>query len=265
MEKLNEFTAEEALLDFYKSISPTHREEDEEILIRSIESGVLPHKLRYGVMKSTYRGVIENKTGDLYYFSYMHGQSLKLVKADSENKLWEANRIIKHSTLGCDLLKAKDEKEKDKHADEETTEEGEIEQKASPVMGTAMPNIPEAENVAQQDNLTTDVHPGGVGDETPDGNASKWHPEAEKSKKGGFWEVNDLLKGLSNQFKQGKPLPQRMITDREREFLMTTGKTAEEIDNGATMTPMQKVQFRLWLGKSLNKSVSSLDKWLKKK
>lgn len=259
--KLNPEVYEESIFDYYKSLSPSHREEEEDIIVKCIESGVVPDLLRYGIFKDVYRGVARNSSGNLFYFNYTPSSKFKLIKASDESKVWEANRILNKSTLGCDLIKSENKNKEDlKHLDEKEDEE-----KAGLTTGGAASDvIPEEQNVAAQDHLTTDVHPGAAEGSTPDNNAGNWHGQQEDANKA--WTYTDLLKGLGMELQANPIGGNRIPTQKEQEFMVEAlGKTPEEAASGeAQLTSMQRALFQQWLKRSLNTKVNSLKDWLGK-
>lgn len=251
--------SEGSVLEMYKSLSMDHRTEEEDLILRSIENGVVPHVLRYGIMKSVYRGVVQNGEGELFYFNYVPGKDFKLVKANDKTKAWDAERIIKKSKLGCDLIKAGVKKKDDEEEDEEKSAAG-------GTAGAAMAPVPEAQAVAQQNTLTTDVHPGAAGGGgRPDSSPERWHPdEAQKSNE--IWTLGSLLKSMGQQLQATAPVPSRMPTDKEREFMVgVLGRSPDEVSAGRVqLSPTQRAHFNMWLNRSLSGKLDTLKTWLKK-
>lgn len=255
-------SVEGSVLEMYKSLTDERRAEEEDLINRSIEGGVVPYSLRYGITNNVYRGVVKSGEGDLYYFNYVPGKNFKLVKAVDKEKQWDANRILTKSRLGCDLVKS-GEKEEEK----EKIEDGEPETKATGVAGAAMAPVPEAQAIAQQNTLTTDVHPGAAGGGgSPDIHGDRWHPEEDQAQKSTeIWALGSLLKSMGQQLQATAPVPSRMPTDKEQEFMVEVlGRNPEEVAGGRSqLSPTQRAHFNLWLNRSLGDKLGFLKSWLK--
>lgn len=232
------------IIEFYRSLDPSNLSQETEIINKASEEGVIPSSLRYGIMKDVYRGIIKSVTDDIFYFHYKPDGIFSLVKANTEDQKWEANRILTKSELGCDLIKAG---------------EG---------SGNEVPGLPsvmeEEEFVDNQDDITTDRHPGAATGFTPDRPevGRQWHQE-EAIKSTGFWTEKDLLDGLNVALKKSVEEIKRPISESEARFMSEVlGKTPEEIDIGVNLNPTQKVLYQRWLGKSMRSKISPLKNWL---
>lgn len=231
---------------YYTSLTPTHRMDEEMIVEKAVDEGVIPIEVRYGVMQDAYRGVIKSSNEFLYYFHFLpNNDSFRLIKADDPSQIAEANRMLKAATLGCDLRKA----------------EG--------VGGNSagVSSIDEDDDVAQQDDLITDRHPGSAMATTPDDPAQgrMWHEqEIPPINKG--WNAGSLLEGLNSNLRKSTEQLKRPISQKEHQFMVEVlGKTPDQIDRGDVyMNPTQKVMYQQWLGKSIKTKVGGLNKWLKK-
>jgi len=132
---------------YYKSLTADHRLDEEFIVDKAIESGVIPVELRYIDMRGVLRGVVKSSNDMLYYFHYVQdNDNFRLVKADDPFKISEANRILQTCQLGCTLIKADD----------------------GPPPSGGQGVINEEVDIDQQDDLLTDKHPASAMTTTPD-------------------------------------------------------------------------------------------------
>lgn len=262
---------EQIVLDMYKSCDAQHRAIDVDLLKKAIEAGITPEQLRYGIMRDVRRGVVKSTQGDSYYFNDVPEKEFRLVKADTPTKVWDANRMMRTCHLGCDLRKS-------------MTEEDEEEvNKAPPTPGggggnaTLPPAVVEEEDdvPAQQQDLLTDRHPGGVGQATPDRPefGRQWHPDDPQAQapiqKGPLWTYQQLLEGMRDNLQKSVPAAvtqQRQVTPKEAQFMQEElGRSPQDIAEGNTfMSPSQRKHFNMWLNKGLTKSMSSLENWLER-
>jgi len=170
-----------SFLDMYRSVAPESVSQDESFVDEVVKAGVVPEQVRYGVMRKgvmeVYRGVVKSTTGDLYYFNY-GGENFRLLKADNATKEWDAMRMLKSCTLGCDLIKSDDAPldpgETPDEASEVVSDDGA--EKGEGGMAATVP-VPQEQMAAQQQRLLTEHHPGGTAAAMPDDNNTgrDWH------------------------------------------------------------------------------------------
>lgn len=263
-------SVEDQVFDFYRSTDASRRMDDELLLSKAIEEGLTPSSIRYGIMRGVYRGAIRDLTGDDYYFN-MNKDNFKLVKADNPTKQFEVDRMYTICTFGVDLVKGNYEEE---------FEEEEID-KAQGSSGKE-PSLPpavveeEIDVQAQQSDLITDRHPGGVGESTPDleYQGRQWHPDdtagqqsaAEAMNAQKSWDYNELLSGLGQAMQKaqpGAPTSKPHISEREKQFMVQElGRSPQEISTGNVyLTPIQRKLYNQWVNKGLQTSVNSLEAW----
>jgi hypothetical protein len=233
---------------YYKSLTPTHRMDEELIVSKSLEEGVIPVEVRYGIMQGAYRGVVKSSNDLLYYFHFVPEiDSFRLVKAADPSQIEEASRLFDRCHLGCALAKG-----------EGGAGEG------SGGMGV----IEEERDVAdQQEDLLTDRHPGAAIGATPDrpDRGRMWHEE-EVPPMAKSWDASGLLNGLNDSLRKSTSQLQRPVSNKEHQFIVEVlGRTPDEVSRGNVyMNPTQKVLYQQWLNKSMRSKIDGLSKWLKK-
>ena len=233
---------------YYKSLTPTHRIDEEFIVSKAIEEGIIPCEIRYGIMQGVYRGVVKSSVEDLYYFHFVPATDVfRLIKADDPDKVQYATRLLKDCGLGCSLIKAE--------------EQGAV--------GGGMDVVSEEVDIDQQEKLMTDRHPAAAMITTPDNPARgrMWHEEdAAPVPYSKSWNAATLMESLNTTLRKSTDNLQRPISQHERTFMLEVmGKTQGEIERGDTyMSPSHKVLFQQWMGKSMRTRVNSLSDWLKK-
>ena len=232
---------------YYKSLTLDHRIDEEFIVTKAIEEGVIPVDLRYTLMRGVYRGVVKSSNEQLYYFHYVQeNDNFRLIKADDPFKIQEANRILENCDLGCSLIK------------------GQQDQPSSGGQNV----IDEQLDIDQQDELLTDKHPGAAGTTSPDrlDRGKMWHEEEVPPVMAKSWDAGTLLDCLNTTLQKSTDNLRPAASPQETQFMLEVmGKTPEQINRGDTyMGPTHKVQFQQWLSKSMRSKVSILDKWTKK-
>jgi hypothetical protein len=261
---------DESYSDFYKSLVPARRETDEELLHLVIANGVIPSVLRYGAMNSVIRGVVKSTSGELFYFQHVQDRPFHLVAANTANKQWEAEKLLKNCKLGCDLKKSEPSS-----GDDDTEEREDEERKAAP--NPAPPAaFSEEQAIAGQQRQITEQHPGGAGAITPDlpDVGRDWHaaekalPDVQSQAaqiENPLWRTTDLLRAWGAQLQATAPRVNQ-VSPQERRFLIEVlGRTPQEVDTGrAFISPSQKVQYQIWLQRGLRTTVSSLQEWVEK-
>mgnify|MGYP000073309959 CR=1 FL=1 len=231
---------------YYKSLTTTHRVDEEFIVTKAVEKGVVPVEVRYGIMNGAYRGVVKSSNEILYYFSYVQANdAFSLIKASDPSQIYEAGRMLEKCMLGCDLIKA------------------EPSDSASGGINT----IEEEHDIADQDDLRTDKHPAAAGITTPD-NPSQgrmWH-EQEMPAMTKSWDASSLLDSLNDNLRKSTEGLLPPVSNMEQRFIVEVlGRTPDQVRRGDIyMNPTQKVMYQQWLGKSMMSKVSGLSKWLKK-
>lgn len=235
---------------YYKSLTADHRLDEEYIINKSIEGGVIPIEVRYIVMRGVYRGVVKSSNNMLYYFHYVQdNDSFRLVKADDPFKISEANKILDTCKLGCSLIKA-----------------GEAGGALGQTTG-GQSTINEEVDIDQQDDLLTDKHPAAAITTTPDrpDRGRMWHEE-EVPVMAKSWNAGSLLESLNTNLRKSTDNLRPPVSPKEQQFMLEVmGKTPAQIQGGDTyMGPSHKVLYQQWLGKSMMDRVSILDKWTKK-
>ncbi len=235
---------------YYESLTPSHRMDEEFIVSKAIDSGVYTDVLRYEITHGAYRGVIKSCDNKHFYFHFSpENDAFRLIEANTPDRLQEVGNILKSCQLGCGLKKA----------------EGGGGDRGSDGFNT----ISEEDNIADQDDLTTDVHPGGATHVTPDSphRGRMWHeeevPPVTMAKS---WDAGSLLDGLNDALRKSTSQLRRPISDQERQFMVEVlGRTPEQVQRGDVyMNPTQKVMYNQWVNKSMRSSMTDLDKWLKK-
>lgn len=255
-----------SIMDFYKSMTVDYRLEEEDIVVKSVEQGIVPDRIRYGVMNGTMRGIIKTANEDMYYFNFVPGNNFKISKADDDTKIWEANRLLQRCQMGCDLMKGSDDEVIEDYDEEETEKAEEGGGGDGGPTAAVLPRIPEDQAIQAQQRIMTERHPGAAMGTTPDRPevGRLWHEETVKS---GFWNRNTLLKGLGNKLQAQAAERIQPVTSPERQFMLEVlGRTPDQIGAGDTyMNPTQKVLFARWMGKSLDTKIDGLAYWLNSK
>ena len=121
-----------------------------------------------------------------------------------------------------------------------------------------VPSVEEEDDVQAQNDIITDRHPSGASSTTPDlpNRGRIWHEE-QIVRSFDIDRLDNLSKSLNEM------APSSRYSEKEKEFMLSLGKTPEEIDSGtAKMSATQKVLFQKWLGKSLRNRIYSLQKAL---
>lgn len=264
----------EDILSYYTSLTINNRLNEGQIIEKSTNEGIIPRSIRYGIMNNVFRGAIKTLTDELYYFNYRPDtDTIRLVKANDTDKIWEANRLLKSCKLGCDFVKSLEAIDDDGYEPHEDAKFDEPVKKTSGSSGgdsggaALMPDT-EENNINIQDDLITQQHPGAALGLTPDNPArgKQWHEETPyPTVKSKFWTASDLIKGLNQELKKATPREWKPVSDLERQFLtQELGRTNEQIDTGLVhMTPIQKVRFQQWANKSLKNQLNELIKWTK--
>ncbi len=236
---------------YYKSLTPTHRIDEEYIINKAVEEGIIPIELRYGIMQGSYRGVVKSSNDLLFYFTYVpSNDAFVLVKADNPDKVYDATKMFSKCKLGCSMIKA-----------------GVAGGSATGSQIGGIDVVDEDDAIAQQQDLITDKHPAAAMISTPDrpDRGKMWH-EQEVPPLAKSWDASSLLNDLNANLRKSTEQLRKPVSQKEHDFMIEVmGKTPGQIDRGDTyMSPSHKVLFQQWLGKSMRSKVSSLSDWLKK-
>lgn len=266
-------------LDFYRSLTSDRRDVERDIIMLSLDNGVFPDAVRYGVFEvnhkdtkhSVFRGVIKSISGDRYYFQLPPNGIFHIVKADTETKKWEAEKLIKSCSLGCDLIKAK------KNIEDATKDDEEEKKAGGAIADMAPPSTPEAHDVQTTESQMTENHPGGAMGTTPqqDGSAERWHgssddvqralPQFDHSQNPNAWSTNDLLKAWGQQLQATAPRVANVDPQMRKYMIEIMGKTPQEIDSGRVqLSGVHRAQYNQWVTKSTRVKMNSLQGWLQK-
>ena len=236
------------IMKYYTSFSSSYREEEQIIISKSIEMGIVPHSARYEEINGAIHGVIQSSQDQLYYFN-LFGDSFKVLKADDPTKVYDAGKILKKSNNGFDLVKG-------------PTGAG-----SSGEVKPGIPTMEEEDSVAQQNDLITDQHPGAAIGTTPDRPevGRQWHQE-DQPIIGRSLDAINMLNTANETIRKSIDLVSRPISDKEKQFMLEVlGRTPDQVTRGEVyMNPTQKVLYQRWLNKSMETKVYSLTDWLKK-
>lgn len=260
------------LLDFYKSLTVEHRTQEEDLLTLSIASGVVPEAMRYEPTPSGFRGVIKSSEAEeMWYFHYLLGGEFRLLKADTEDRIWDANRLFRSLDHGCEINKASPDVEvPDVEDDDPDAEKAGGASGGGSTSGQPAP-VDEEQSLREQHSLLTDQHPGAATSTTPDlpNRGRDWHGTASKSldaldEMPSVTDYKPILKSLGRVLRE--TAYHKSVGDKEKQFMVEVlGRTPEEIDRGNThMSPVHRAQFNLWLNKSLKNRIGKLNNWLEK-
>jgi hypothetical protein len=241
-------------LDFYKSLQPESRDRDREFVLSALDNNICPDTIRYDEFRGSYRGVIKALDGETYYFVLPPTNIFHVVKADNEDKRWEAERILKSCKHGCDLQRALEDKEDEKKGD---------------ITGLPPASLPEQQMV--QDQTQVDAHPGAAGGQTPeqDGSSDRWHGDGKNvSKAVVIPDLGSVCKSLSMMGQELQETAPKLnhVDQQMKQFMVEVmGKMPEEVDAGhVSLNSLQRAEYNRWLTKSLRGRMSGLANWLKK-
>lgn len=245
---------------YYKANTDTGIVSDEEgyIITKSMDAGISPELVKYGIMNGVFRGTVVADDQNLYYFTSRPGESFKLVKAENEYQLYEANRILEKSKLVIKLIKSKEDE-----VDPNEEKRAALDSGASQGSGAPTPLL-EQEAINQQTTLMTEDHPGAAGSSTPDDpNVGRdWH--SEDAQKG--WTFTDLLRGLGQELQKSIPAAYAPPSEKEVQYMIQVlgHKSQDIINKNMKIAPSQLPQYNQWLAKSVRANTSPLQNWLKK-
>lgn len=258
-------------LEFYKSLTPTNRETEREMINLALDNNVFPESMRYDEFRGGYRGVMKSTDGDLFYFTWPKVGAFHLVKATDDTRKWEVARLSKGLSQGVDLIRKGDSTD-----DEDEEEKGKAGPGGGGMSGMPPAPMPEEQNVASQASQMTETHPGGAMGTTPESDTSeaRWHgtpgllkalPDIDASIQHNAWSGVQLMKAWGDVLQTTAP---RLapVDPKLREFCVEVlGKMPSEVDAGPIkLNGMQRAQFNAWLTKSTRTRVTGLEKWLTK-
>ena len=265
-----------SFMDVYRSIDTEHVETDEEFVDKAVHAGVIPSSVRYGVMRrggmETYRGVVKSREG-FHYFNWSKGNDFKLVPADTETKLWEADKLYRACSYGCDMRKADefpiDPGESVEEDDEDDTE------KTTP---SAVAAIQEDQYIKEQHRLNTEHHPGSTYSHLPDDPTvgRQWHEKALSRPGDGtdnlatndgeqHWDTAGLMKAWGQKLQGTAPSVAPKVSPYESQYLQEVlGVSTLQIEKGMKIPPRHRVSFEQWKTGQLRGRLGGLKGWLQR-
>jgi hypothetical protein len=270
-----------SFLDMYRSLSSQHIPQDETFVNSIVIEGVIPETIRYGVMNRgtmhAYRGVVKSTQGDLYYFNWHDGAKFKLVPANDDTKVWEANKLFKSCQLGCDLIRSNDSAPITSGEPVDPPEEEEAsEDIAKDVPAAAVAAVSEEQFAQDQERMLHERHPGAAGTQTADDptQGRDWHAQetlaraqdgmdALASNDGEkHWTTADLLKSWGQQMQQTAPRVLPRVSALESEYMQTVLNVPhDQIQKGMLMTPRHRHSFEEWKASRLRGRLAKLSSW----
>lgn len=271
---------DDEFLRMYRSLSRSNDQVNEGLVRGSVDNGVIPESVRYGIMRrgqiEVYRGVVKSTSGDLFYFNWSPtNDDVHLVKADDPTKQWEADKLFKGCALGCDLVRKSDAPIDPGETIEEATEDD----KAIPSAAT-MP-VSEDQNIAGQARMTTDVHPGATASASPDDPmvGRDWHGDdvnrsyaahrpgdaAPLDRGTEHWSATDLLKAWGRKMQTTAPRLAPEASDLETRYMTEVlGMNPGQIRKGfGALPPRHRFGFQNWKAQQLRGRLSGLESFLK--
>jgi len=270
-----------SFLDLYRSADLSTTQMDEALVEKCVIEGVVPYALRYGVMQRgdmhVFRGVVKSNT-DLHYFNWSEGTEFRLVKADDATKQWDAEKMFKSCTMGCDLLKGDETPlDNDETVEEATEDDTKAGPQSQPNTAT-MPTSPEEEAIAQE-RMLQEHHPGSTTSQTPDDptRGRNWHEPVRRAQDAmdmaqaavdgeQHWSAPDLLKAWGQKLQATAPRVTPRISKLESQFMQEVlGADPDAIAKGFAIPPRFRVDFARWKATQLRGRVSGLESWLAKR
>lgn len=267
-----------SFLDLYRCINIGMIHHDQDFVNKAVVSHIIPESVRYSILTrptfEVYRGIIKSTDGSYHYFQWTPDTNLKLFKADTQEKIEEAQRFYKGCQYGCDLIKASP------LDSEETVEEAtEEEDKAVQPELAASPVVSEQEWVDNQNSRITDVHPGSTAAASPDdqnNNTQNWHtaslnrgiqlPSDGLNKLASndgvsHWTATQLVKSWAGEIK--KTISSTQIDPFEKQYAKEVlGITDKDLSKGFRLNPFHQREFILWKNEKLRDKMTKLHTWL---
>jgi len=272
-----------SFLDMYRSLSSQHIPQDESFVNSVVIEGVIPEVIRYGVMNRgtmhAYRGVVKSTQGDLYYFNWHEGAKFKLVPANDDTKVWEANKLFKSCQLGCDLIRSNDNAPitagEPVDPPEEEEDINDVDKDEGGVPGAAVAPVAEETWAQDQQRMLHEVHPGAAGTQTADDPTvgRDWHAQDLSRAQDGMgalasndgekhWTTSDLLKSWGKQMQATAPRVLPRVSALEAEYMNTVlNVPQEQIQKGMLMTPRHRHSFEEWKASRLRGRLAKLSSW----
>jgi hypothetical protein len=283
-----------SFLALYRSLNIDHLSMDEHLVRGSVDNGVVPASVRYGVMKrgriEAYRGVVKSTAGDLFYFNWAPNTEFHLVKADDETKHWEASKLLKSCTLGCDIRKSSSAPLDPGETVEEATEPDETKGDEEAEKGdlgaiAAQAPVQEDQYIAQQNRLLTEQHPGSTSSALPDdeNTGRDWHGEdaiarSQAATRPGdglnplgtndgqqHWSALDLLKAWGKNMQRTAPRLAPIATPLESRYMSEVlGMSSDQVRKGVVLAPRHQIAFQQWKAEKLRTRLSGLEHYLRR-
>jgi hypothetical protein len=282
-----------SFLALYRSLSATHTNMDECVVRGSVDCGVIPSAIRYGILQrgniEVYRGVVKSTRGDLFYFSWAPDTDFKLVKADDQSKVWDASRLFKACRIGCDLRRSMtaplDPGETVEEASKEGTEfeDEETDKGAVPIPSAAQAPLSEERYMEQQESDATQHHPGSTASQMPedDNTGRDWHSDIARSvtRPGDaipglgtttdaegqpHWTAVQLLKSWGQRMQATAPRLAPPVGDLETRYMTEVlGASQDEIRRGIPLAPRHRLAFQQWRTQQLRGRLAGLENFIK--
>jgi len=277
-----------SFLSLYRSVSAAYVPMDEFVVRGSVDCGVIPSSVRYGVMArgrmQVYRGAVKSTNGELWYFNYAPGADFKLVKAEETAQQTEVSRLLKTCPYGCDINKgtAKAPLESgetieeaalggtEHDPDDEETEKGAI-----PIPSAGNTTVSEDRNIQDQERLQTDVHPGGTASQLPEeqGTGRDWHEPIVRAQDGlaplasndgkQYWNRLDLLKAYGQTLQQTAPRLAPPVSSLEQQYMQEQmGVPPDQLSKGLRLAPRHRIGFEQWKARRLREKLAGLQSYL---
>jgi len=275
---------DDEFLSMYRSLNVANATLEHAMVQGSVEQGVIPDSVRYGVMRrgniEVYRGVVKSTAGDLFYLSWAPdtGADVHLVKADNDEKKWDADRFFKTCKLGCDLRKSEAPLDPGQTVEQSTKDDEDGTTKDGVPAATA--TISEDQSIAEQQSLITDKHPGDTASAMPDDESSgrNWHGEemarsqtvtrpgdgAALDTGAEHWSAVDLLKAWGQKMQRTAPRVGPQVSDLEQRYLTEVmGVSADEVRKGVALPPRHRLGFQQWKAEQLRGKLTGLESFLR--
>jgi len=234
------------IIDFYKSLDPSKRSIDEDIIILLVNRDIIPETIRYRDLTKAVKGAIKDSSGDVYYFNYVPDTSFRLVKAETDSQLNELNNILSKANLGADL-------EKEKPDIPEDIENKEDEEKAgAPSGGGGAGGSGQPSGAMSGEDVSSTPDRPDVGFD--------WHGDAFKRS---IDEGISLIKSFTNNIQNIIPDNFKTVPPLEKRFLKEVLKYKDEdIVKGVRITSFQKSKYLQWVKEQAIRKTISLEGWL---
>jgi len=276
----------DSFMYIYRSIDISRVQEDVDFVDKCVRAGVIPSSLRYGVMQRNqmvaYRGIVKSTTDNYYYFNWAPQTDFRLVPADDATKQWEAQKLFKTCSFGCDMRKAEaplSPGESIEGCEEEEVSEDDADKANAPnIWPAGSPSRDEDKDIREQESDITDAHPGATIARTPDDpNIGRiWHEKALSRPGDGamplatndgeqHWNTADLMKAWGKKLQESAPVVQPQITPLESRYLQEVmGMSQADVNKGLRIPARHRISFEQWKSGQLRSNIDNLKSWLKK-